>query len=343
VDVDLKLPEYDRLSRIFLNANWAHLIDPRRYEPSSYRGTTQIPAARYNSGDEQNGALNKVASKILSTLHNFDRSHLTAIEWSINEITDNVLNHAMSPVGGFLQANFAARRPIVEFFVCDAGIGIPNSLRGEHPEIHSDHEALDRAIREGVTRNVHVGQGNGLYGSWRITQLSGGSFEIHSGYASLISYHDKLHIRPEAIPFIGTLVAASINYEEPLSLGQALKFRGKSHEPADMVQITYEETEDGSLYVQLSKEGEGFGSRVAGVPIRNKLKNLIRIGANKKIIVDFDDVPVISSSYADEVFGKLFVELGALTFMKAIEFRRVDETVRALIDKAIEQRAKTGL
>jgi hypothetical protein len=75
VDVDLKLPEYDRLSRIFLNANWAHLIDPRRYEPSSYRGTTQIPAARYNSGDEQNGALNKVASKILSTLHNFDRSH----------------------------------------------------------------------------------------------------------------------------------------------------------------------------------------------------------------------------------------------------------------------------
>jgi STAS-like domain of unknown function (DUF4325) len=139
------------------------------------------------------------------------------------------------------------------------------------------------------------------------------------------------------------LVAASINYEEPLSLGQALKFRGKSHEPADMVQITYEETEDGSLYVRLSKEGEGFGSRVAGVPIRNKLKNLIRIGANKRIIVDFDDVPVISSSYADEVFGKLFVDLGALTFMKAIEFRRVDETVRALIDKAIEQRAKTGL
>jgi hypothetical protein len=43
------------------------------------------------------------------------------------------------------------------------------------------------------------------------------------------------------------------------------------------------------------------------------------------------------------VFGKLFVELGALTFMKSIEFRRVDETVRSLIDKAIEQRAKTGL
>jgi hypothetical protein len=95
--------------------------------------------------------------------------------------------------------------------------------------------------------------------------------------------------------------------------------------------------------IQLSKEGEGFGSRVAGVPIMNKLKNLMRIGTNKKIVVDFGDVPIISSSYADEVFGKLFVDLGAVTFMKHIEFRRVDATIRGLIDKAIEQRAKTGL
>jgi hypothetical protein len=156
VDVDLALPTNEMLSRRFLNTNWAHLIDPRRYEPSSYRGVAQIPAARYNTGDEQSTALNKMISKVLSTLDGFYRSHLTAIEWSINEITDNVLNHAMSPVGGFIQANFLSRRPTFEFFVCDAGIGIPQSLRGGHPEIHSDHEALDRAIREGVTRNIHV-------------------------------------------------------------------------------------------------------------------------------------------------------------------------------------------
>jgi hypothetical protein len=134
IDIDLTLPKYEKLSRIFLNSNWAHLIDPRRYEPSSYRDGAQIPAARYNSGDEQSTAINKVINKILSTLRNFDRSHLTAIEWPINEITDNVLNHAMSPVGGFIQANFGSRQPIVGFSVCDAGVGIPPSLRGEHPE-----------------------------------------------------------------------------------------------------------------------------------------------------------------------------------------------------------------
>jgi hypothetical protein len=38
LDVDLTLPKEGRLSRLFLNANWAHLIDPRRYDPGSYRG-----------------------------------------------------------------------------------------------------------------------------------------------------------------------------------------------------------------------------------------------------------------------------------------------------------------
>ena len=47
-----------------------------------------------------------------------------------------------------------------------------------------------------------------------------------------------------------------------------------------------------------------------------------------------------SSSFADEVFGKLFVELGALHFMQAIDFVCVQDTVRALLDRAILQRSQ---
>jgi hypothetical protein len=79
------------------------------------------------------------------------------------------------------------------------------------------------------------------------------------------------------------------------------------------------------------------------MPIRQKLKNLIRICGGKKIVVDFSDVAIVSSSFADEVFGKLFVELGPLEFMKAVEFRKVDSTIQGLINRSIEQRAKTGL
>jgi hypothetical protein len=139
------------------------------------------------------------------------------------------------------------------------------------------------------------------------------------------------------------LVTAQIKYDQPLSLEQALRFRGRPHDPVDLVELQYERTENGSLYLQLAKEGDGFGSRASGLPVRNKVKNLIRIGSGDKLTIDFEDIPIISSSYADEVFGKLFVEMGALSFMQKIEFKNVDETIKGLIDRAIEQRTKTGL
>jgi hypothetical protein len=239
--------------------------------------------------------------------------------------------------------NFGREQKTIEFCVCDAGIGIPASLRAGHREIRSDHEALDKAIREGVTRDKRIGQGNGLYGSWRITQMSGGSFEIHSGNASLSAWPDALHIRPEAIPVVGSLVVARINYGKALSLEEALKFKGKPHDPVDHVHIEYEKNEDGLVVFPLARETQGFGSRAAGMPIRQKLKNLARICAGKRIAIDFSDVALISSSFADEAFAKLFVELGPLHFMKIFDFRKVDSTIQGLIDRAIEQRAKTGL
>jgi len=278
IDVDLTLPQEGSLNRLFLNTNWAHLIDPRRYDPGNYRGFLQIPVIQYRNGQEQSAAVTTVMEKILSALSDFDRSHLKAIEWSLNEITDNVINHAQSPIGGLLQVtNFRSERRVIEFYVCDAGIGIPASLKSGHKEIRSDQEALDKAIREGVTRDKSAGQGNGLYGSWRISQLSGGSFEIHAGHASLASWSDTLHVRPETIPFNGSLVVVAINYAKPLSLEEALKFGGKPHDPMDHVQLSYEEDEEGIVIFSLAEQTQGFGSRAAAIPVRLEVMNK-RIG-----------------------------------------------------------------
>jgi len=344
INIDLTLPNDSALQRLFLNANWAHLINPQKYEPTHFKGRTQIPAMKYGSGPEQHAAMQNVMEKIVAGVNDFDRSHLKALEWSLNEITDNVINHAQSVVGGFLQVtNFGYKRRAVEFAVCDAGIGIPTSLREGHREIGSDQDALDKAIREGVTRDRGVGQGNGLYGSWRVTQISEGSFEIHSGNASLISYPGNLRVSRELIPFNGTLVVAVINYDRPLALEEALSFRGKPHIPVDIVELTYEANEEGLPVFPLAKEAQGFGSRAAGLPVRQKLRNLLRLCDGKRLIVDFGDVPIVSSSFADEAFAKLFVEMGPVSFMRAVEFRNVDSTIQGLIDRAIEQRTRTGL
>jgi hypothetical protein len=51
-------------------------------------------------------------------------------------------------------------------------------------------------------------------------------------------------------------------------------------------------------------------------------------------------VHLISSSFADEVFGKLFVALGPIKFGQLCKFKNVDPTVRTLMDRAISQRMK---
>lgn len=342
---ELLLPTDDRMARLFQNANWAHLIAPRSYAPSSFRGVKQIAATQFTSPKEQNQAVNRIVNTILGAIPDIQRADFSALEWSISEITDNVLVHSGSRIGGLVQVStFQKKRKRIEYIVADAGVGIPETLRSGHPELNSDVDALDRAIREGVTRDASVGQGNGLFGSYQICSHSKGLFQIDSGYAKL-SYteEDGLHVRLEEIPYEGTLVAAQIDFSVPGLLEEALKFGGRLHRPIDLVEMQYEQDGTNEVLVRLKDETVSFGSRVAGTPVRTKLKNLAQMCPEQKICVDFTDVAIVSSSFADEVFGKLFMELGPVSFMQRFEFRNVPTTVRQLMDKAIAQRAATGL
>ena len=345
IDTSLIPPSGNRFRRLFINTNWAHLIDFRRFSESTYRGYSQIPAMKFRDADQLYETVSTIMKNILGALNKFDRSHLTAIEWSVNEITDNVLNHAQSPVGGFVQVTNHSRREQIEFSVCDAGLGIPATLRSHNPKLSTDQEALEKAIQEGVTRDKSVGQGNGLYGTWRISQLSGGRFELYSGNASLISTpQDGLTaIRGESIPFNGSLVTTRIGYGKPLELKDALTFDSKPYVPLDIIDLDYNEDEEGNVTIYLKQESGGFGSRKAGEPVRRKINNLSRIVDSGHVIIDFSDIPLMSSSYADEVFGKLFVEIGPIEFSRRFELRNLDDLVEDLINKAIMQRSISGL
>jgi hypothetical protein len=71
--------------------------------------------------------------------------------------------------------------------------------------------------------------------------------------ASLSSWMDSLRIRPESIPVNGTLVVARISYEKPLALEEALRFKGKPHDPIDHVQMAYEEDEESFVVFPLAR------------------------------------------------------------------------------------------
>ena len=94
------------------------------------------------------------------------------------------------------------------------------------------------------------------------------------------------------------------------------------------------------VFVVKDEAQRDLGSRQGGIRIRGVINNLLR--SHTPVVLDFDGVGVISSSFADEVFGRLFVDMGPRAFMKRIEMRHVDPTVEGLIDRAIMQRTKLG-
>lgn len=346
IDAELILPSKTDLARLFVNANWAHLLEPRKFDASRFRGHTQTPATQFTNPTEQNDAVNRIVNAILGGIPDIRRENFAALEWAVNELTDNVIVHSQSDIGGLVQvSNFKRNSKIIEFTIADSGLGIPSTLRSGGNFSGSDTDALDRAIREGVTRDKSIGQGNGLYGSYQICCHSGGAFQIESGHARLL-YRPGPHgleIRDQRVPVKGTLVIAKINFSDPDLLKDALRFSGKSHKPVDYIETKYEGDADETIHVFLAQEAQSFGSRVAGTPIHIKLYNLVQMCPGQPIEIDFTGIPLVSSSFADEVFGKLFVKLGPLEFMQRIRFKNVEQTVRMLIDRAISQRVSTGL
>lgn len=83
-----------------------------------------------------------------------------------------------------------------------------------------------------------------------------------------------------------------------------------------------------------------FGSRRGGKRVRAMIENLL--GENRSVTLDFKGVAVFTSGFADEVFGRLFVEMGPTAFMTRVKMLNAGPTVEGLIDRAIEQRTRLG-
>jgi hypothetical protein len=201
-DFSIVEPSDPVLRRLFFNANWAHFINPQKYERNDKRRSNNLPAIQFVDSDAQHIAVNKAMEILMETIKVRDRNQLKALEWELNEITANVINHAESPIGGLVQIQSFPARNRVAFFVADAGLGIPYTLRKSLPNITSDSDALDKAIREGVTRNPSTNQGNGLFGTFKCCEVSNGKFLIISNNAVLQYDDNRLAVRADGFLFV---------------------------------------------------------------------------------------------------------------------------------------------
>lgn len=337
VDFYLKLPEKKEMERLFINTGWAHLIEPRQYDaPKNGVRKSHVSVRNFRNSDQQQEAVNDIMESILYSIGGIYREEFSAIEWALNEITDNVLNHSRSDNGGLVQMTITNKQlKEVDITVCDSGVGIPETLK-DYPGIYDEITALEYAVKEGVTRNEKTNQGNGLFGTFEICRVAKGSFNLYSSHAEMVLNKESVSCKNNNIPYRGTLVNAKFAVSTGI-LKDALRFGGKIYQTVDYIELKYE-SEENNLHLLMKDESPSFGTRAVAKPVKQKILNLIELCKGRKIIIDFSDIPVISSSFADEIFGMIFLELGPMKFMQLINIVNTTETVCSLIDRAIKQR-----
>lgn len=344
IQIYVKLPKHNETRRMFRSVNWAHFLSPEQYDKSESHYDRHLVTRRFETAEEQKSVVDDFMDVVLRNLQ-VPKDILSGLEWSINEITDNVLNHSNSKHGGIIQASTQTKEKRVVFAVADSGRGILKSMQEGFPDLRTDLDAIGEAIKSGVTRNPKFGQGNGLAGTLRVTTQTKGSIEILSGLGRLKVTELETTRRKNSLSYNGTLVSGEINLIEEFSIAKALDFdgSGQNYIPSNIIDYKYEDEEADILKLIMKNETTGFGSRKSGLQIRTKIKNLIDARKGYPLIINWEGVPVISSSFADEMIGKLFLEMGAMSFSSIIRNINMEPLITNLLDKAVSQRLTQAL
>ncbi|MDZ7951372.1 STAS-like domain-containing protein [Nostoc sp. DedQUE09] len=263
-----------------------------------------------------------------------------AFEWCLTEVIDNILQHSKASEGfAMVQVHADSKRLAV--CIADTGIGIYNSLAQSIHKPRSAVDAITLAVKEGVTRDPQIGQGNGLWGLLEIVKNNSGLLTITSGSASLfirdneskpfskLPYLDKSHQ--------GTIVDFQIDASQGIDIASALS----GHKPVNL-RLENLETNTGEHCIIIKDHTHGTGTRLAAIQIRNVVLNVINEGGSK-VILDFSGIAVISSSFADEFIGKLVVKFGFFNFQNIITLQGMNPVIQGILHRSVAQRMMNSL
>lgn len=289
---------------------------------------------RFDSADDIYLLINSFVDE-LSQIIVCEKGVLEGFEWSINEVLDNVLQHS-SRSFGYVMGQVHTKTKHFVFCVYDTGQGIYNSLLSS--PIHKPKtpvEALRLAVKEGVTRDKKIGQGNGLWGLHQIVSENTGILNIISNSASynLTDNEFKTFERIPQLPYDnGCIVDFQIDYSKEISISKALG----GYEP---VNLKLESLEDnvGNIIIDLHGKESGVGTRRSGEKIRNELINIYK-QSSKNITLDFANINIISSSFADELIGKLVTEFGFYGFNNIFKLKNMNSNVQSIVQRSVAQR-----
>ena len=288
-----------------------------------------IPIRLVRDADGAFESVNAIADTVLQQLEGAP-DFLPAFEWAVNEIVDNVFIHSQSKSPGVVCAQMFPASRRLNIAICDGGIGIRRTL-SERFGLDSDEAAITKALQRGVTRNVDVGQGNGMAGSLEIMKKNGGSLFVWSGTAlyRMINGNDAgFEIGPD---IAGTGVELSFNSDRPVDLGQTwIGERGSTY-----IEVEAQRTAERGIIIR--DVCSHTASRPPATRLRRKILALLP-ELDGKLKLDFTGVKSLSSSFLDELLGRLNVELGSERFNERIIVSGLSELHLNMANNVIGQR-----
>ena len=265
-----------------------------------------------------------------------EAGNLTSVEWCLNEVMDNVLQHSQAE-SGYVMGQLHKGQKRLSICVLDMGVGIYNTLKCTKHAPRTPIDAITLALQERVTRDERIGQGNGMWGLSSIIRESNGSVKILSNGAVYNFSKGEITTKDEQGLIIGkhknvTMIDFQIDYSKKLDVAKALN----GHELCDFW-LENHELEDGEVLFKVKEDSAGTGTRTAAMKFKNIVLNTLK-EKNQKIILDFEGVNVVSSSYADELIGKLVMERGFIYFMNHFQLSNLSSNNVGVINRSVEQR-----
>lgn len=331
-EFDIILPAEETCRRSMVNLNYAAYLCPNQDFETGDR-----PSAlhRFDGDESLNNLINRQIHQILGQA-TFAEGVLQSFEWALNEIAGNVLVHSRAD-HGWIQVLVHPATHHMAIAVADGGTGIPTEIRRVFPAQTQDEDAIAHALKEGITSRPDFGQGKGLTGTLQIVKINkGGKLAIHSQKGRVEWGNDRMEIKGDFPPFPGTFVDIQLNTAEPIEIEKALWGSAPNYPFNDS--LYGKDTPAGIMRLPLSQEAKSFGNRITGVRIRNKIENLLTVAPGDVLEIDFENVALIASSFADEVFGKLALSLGFVGFGSRIRLININKFCRGIIDNVVQSR-----
>lgn len=261
------------------------------------------------------------------------QAFVPALEWAVNEATDNILRHAEAPAPGVVCAQYVPKAHRLDVAICDAGRGITASLEGVLEPWEGPGDAVKQALQRGVTRDPEIGQGNGLAGALEIAKTNSGAFHLWTDDIVFSTTNGEDGRFAKLPPLPGTGVAFALDTRRPVDLSDT--FIGAPACPyIDAEAMRLETSDDG---IKVAEDCVSTGTRGSARRLRRKIASVLP-EMDESLVLNFEGVERASSSFLDELLGRLAAEFGTDAFEQRVRLVNMPEQVVDMANVVIEQR-----